>query len=328
MTLNLDKKDYQILYELDKNSRAPLSTISKKVKLSRESVLYRIRKYFKNGVIRNYLTVVDVSRFGFTHHKVLLKLHNIKEEKEKEFIKYLIKNKNIAWISSCDGSYSLMFVIRSKNLKEFYNILMEINNRYSKYISKQIIASIVEANYFHRDYLIEQKQTTKRKIGWDDDIKSKIKLDDADKKILHELAKNTRATSVEISKKVNLSPDTVIQRIKKYEREKIIDHYLIWINVNKVIGLYYKVLIRLKNINKEKEDDIFNYCNKIPKIVFLLKTIGEWQLELDLEVKNVIEYRGIIRDLLNNFSDVIIDYTGLNIYQEYKYNLFEKEILD
>ena len=75
----LDKKDKRILYELDKNARQPLSEIAKKVQLKRESILYRLKKYLQEGLIRDYLTVIDMSKLGFTHYKIYLRLHNINE---------------------------------------------------------------------------------------------------------------------------------------------------------------------------------------------------------------------------------------------------------
>jgi DNA-binding Lrp family transcriptional regulator len=43
--IKLDLKDRKILAELDFNAREPISKIAKKVKISKEVALYRIRKY-------------------------------------------------------------------------------------------------------------------------------------------------------------------------------------------------------------------------------------------------------------------------------------------
>ena len=49
--INLDLKDRKILYELDSNSRQPLSQIAKKVGLSKEVVNYRIRRLEDQKII-------------------------------------------------------------------------------------------------------------------------------------------------------------------------------------------------------------------------------------------------------------------------------------
>lgn len=51
-------------------------------------------------------------------------------------------------------------------------------------------------------------------------------------------------------------------------------------------------------------------------------------MELDIEVKNVMEFRKIMMDLTTKFSDIIKDYSTLIIYKIYKYNLFPRELAE
>ena len=321
----MDKKDKLILYELDKNSRQSLSNISKKVKLSRESVLYRLRKYLKDGLIRDYLAVIDMSKLGFTHYKIYLKLHNITETQEKEIIESLCNNPFISWVASCDGEYSLIFAIKARSILELNEHMKRIRNSYWQFIKEQDISIIVRGQYFYRDYLVEKKGATERVIDWGG-APENIKLDIKHELILEEISKFSRISAVEIAKKLKISPDSVIRRIKQLEEWKIIQHYLIWPNVNKLIGNYYKVLISLNNLNQEKENKLIEYCQQNPYVVYSVSTFGRWQYEIDVEVKDIRHFRELIRDFLNKFSDIVSDYTALNIFEEYKYRFFEREI--
>ena len=64
-----------------------------------------------------------------------------------------------------------------------------------------------------------------------------------------------------------------------------------------------------------------------PNIVYIVNALGNWQLELDIEVKDIQEFRNLMRNFMSNFSDIVSDYTALNIYEEYKYRFFEKKLL-
>jgi len=323
----LDKKDKRIIYELDKNARQPLSNIAKIVQLKRESILYRLKKYFQEGLIRNYLTVIDMSKLGFLHYKIYLRLHNITENQEKEIIESLCKNPFVSWISSCDGSYSMILGIKARSMEELNEILKDINSKFWKFIKEQHITTIINAHHYYRDYLIEKRGTTERKIEWGGS-RNKVELDEKDLFIIDMLSKNSRVNSVEISSKLKISPDTVIQRIKKLEKLKVIEHYMIWPNVNKLKGIYYKVLISLHNFNNERENKLYNYCLQNSNIVYLVNCLGDWQLEVDIEVENVQQFRNIMRNFLNNFSEIVSDYTALNVYEEYKFRFFEKELFN
>lgn len=314
----LDLKDRKILYELDTNARQPLSKIAKKVHLTREAVLYRLNKLKAQGIIRKFLTVINMTKLGYTHHKVFVKLHNITETKEKELINDLVKNPLISWIASCDGAYSLIFAPKAKNIVELNKILTNINNKYWKYFMEKDVATIVEAHHFYRDYLIEKQGTTERKIVWGGQQQT-IKIDEINKKILDELAIDSRISAVDIANKLKISADAVIKRIKNLEKAEIIEHYMVWTDNLKLGQQFFKVLITLHNINEEKQKEITSYCQQNPNIIYIVNALGPWQLELDVEVKNITEFRKLIRDFLNRFANIISDYSVLNIYEEYKF---------
>ena len=67
----LDKIDNKILKELLENSRTHLSKTGQKVRLSRENVHYRIQSLIKRGVLRDFVTVIDYKKLGFSLSVVL-----------------------------------------------------------------------------------------------------------------------------------------------------------------------------------------------------------------------------------------------------------------
>src|SRR3989338_9693867 len=105
--MRFDKKDWKILYELDKDSRQTYSQLSKKIQLSQEAVRYRINLLIKTKVIQKFFTVINSSKLGFAYYKILLKLHNSNEIKIQSLIEYLSKDKDICWLASLDGNYDI-----------------------------------------------------------------------------------------------------------------------------------------------------------------------------------------------------------------------------
>ena len=103
----LDVKDKRIIYELDVNSRQPNSEIARKVGLSKQVVGFRIKRLVDLQIISSFYTIIDISKLGFTVHKIFLKLQNIDKEKELELIKYLKNNPDVVWVASCDGEFDL-----------------------------------------------------------------------------------------------------------------------------------------------------------------------------------------------------------------------------
>ena len=80
------------------------------------------------------------------------------------------------------------------------------------------------------------------------------------------------------------------------------------------------MLISLSNINEEGYSRLIEFCRLQPNIVYIVKALGPWDFEADLEVESVEKFRLIMMQLKNEFSEMIRDYTSLQIYQVHKYN--------
>ena len=319
MTLKLDLKDRRIIYELDINSRQSNSKIAKKVGLSKQVVSFRIRKLIKEKIISFFYTIIDISKLGFTVHKNFLRLQNFDRKTELRFIDFLVNNPNIVWIASCDGKYDIAFGIWARDTEHLDRTIKELNKKFGQYISERQIATIIKGEYFIRDYIIKKKPSAFRESFFGA-VPKLSKFDDVDWKILLELGKNSRITAVDISKIINVSDDTVRDRIKKLEKSGVVRHYNIVPNESKYPYLHYKVLIGLRNLSEDKEKLLTEYCRLNTNIVYIVKALGPWEFEIDMEVKNMEQFREIMMEIKTKFKDIIKDYSALNIYKVHKYN--------
>ncbi|MCC0646522.1 Lrp/AsnC family transcriptional regulator [Clostridioides sp. ZZV13-5731] len=115
-------------------------------------------------------------------------------------------------------------------------------------------------------------------------------MDEIDLKIINSLKKNSRASTSEISRQVNLSIPAVSERIKKIEQSNIIQKYTIQINREKT---KYKLLAFIfintdlsKSIEEFKktilEYDIVLECHHISgEYDYLIKVLAEDTNELE-----------------------------------------------
>ncbi|MBI2105525.1 AsnC family transcriptional regulator [Candidatus Woesearchaeota archaeon] len=319
--MKLDKKDFKILYELDNNARIPYSKLSKKIGLSQESVRYRINKLVKEEIIRKFFTVIDISKLGFTFYKILLKLHNINEKKMEEITDYLSKNKDVVWLVSLDGNFDIGLVVKVKSILELNNIIEEIDKKFSQYINRRTISINILGEYLVRDYLINKSRLPIKEKSYKIESEE-YKLDKIDLKIIQNLAENGRKTAIDIARELSISSDSVIQRKKKLEKEKIITGYNLILNNSNLNQIHFKVLINLDNFSPAKIDHLINYAKSINRIVYIIKTLGEWNYEFDIEVENIDQYKEIVMNLTNKFSTIIRDYNYLIIKKIHKYNLY------
>ena len=61
----MDEIDKKILIELVQNSKIPISQLAKKIKVSRDIASYRLNKLKSTGIIRDYITEIDINKLGY-----------------------------------------------------------------------------------------------------------------------------------------------------------------------------------------------------------------------------------------------------------------------
>ena len=117
-------------------------------------------------------------------------------------------------------------------------------------------------------------------------------MDALDNKLLQLLQSDTKKTNKELSLKLNLSVTAVYERIKKLEREGIIEKYVALLNRNK-INKGFVVFCHIKLIQHSK-DFLTKFENEVVKLNEVLECFhvsGDYDYILKICVKDMQEYR-------------------------------------
>lgn len=117
-------------------------------------------------------------------------------------------------------------------------------------------------------------------------------MDLIDKKLLQFLQTDTKKTTKELSLKLNLSVTAVYERIKKLEREGIIDKYVALLNRNKinkgfVVFCHLKLLQHTKEFINQFEKEVV----KLSEVLECFHVSGDYDYILKICVKDMEEYR-------------------------------------
>lgn len=117
-------------------------------------------------------------------------------------------------------------------------------------------------------------------------------MDEIDKKLVHLLQTDSKKTTKELASKLNLSVTAVYERIKKLEREGIIQKYVALLNRNKidkgfVVFCHLKLLQHTKEFIKQFEKEVI----KLDEVLECFHVSGDYDYILKICVKNMEEYR-------------------------------------
>lgn len=146
--VEIDKIDNKILKELILNSRASVVDIANKLSLTTDIVRYRIKKLKQQGVIQGYSVVLNHKNIGTMHYRMLFKLRNITEEKEKQIFAFTSLSPNIKFCTKCFGPYELTMDGEFNSHEEFRTFLSEFKNKFSDIIQYYDVLRIYSIEKF------------------------------------------------------------------------------------------------------------------------------------------------------------------------------------
>ncbi len=117
-------------------------------------------------------------------------------------------------------------------------------------------------------------------------------LDTIDKKLLKLLQEDSKRTTKELSLKLNLSVTAVYERIKKLEREQIIEKYVVLLDRNKiqkgfVVFCHLKLMQHTKEFISQFEKEVV----KLTEVLECFHVSGDYDYILKICVENMEEYR-------------------------------------
>jgi len=196
---------------------------------------------------------------------------------------------------------------------EFKEEVEALMNEYGEFVKKKSITLGLYSAFQPLTGIIGGEKTNRINLERQDE---KTRLDGIDYEILSTLYEDSRAQSTKIADKFGITPEAVQYRIKKLYRENVIKYNIVHYNAESFGLSKYKIFISLQNITKEKEKALVNYCEQHPNVEFLMRVLGNWDLEVDVYVKNSSELHEVISEITAKHSGLIREYTTTAVLKE------------
>ena len=132
-----------------------------------------------------------------------------------------------------------------------------------------------------------------------------MQLDEKDKKLLLLLQKDSKKTTKELATELDLSVTAVFERIKKLEKQNVIEKYVALIDKQK-IQKDFIVLCHVKLVQHRK-DYITQFEKEIvqfPEVLECFHVSGDYDYILKICVKDIKDYREFMVTKLTNLQNI------------------------
>lgn len=314
----MNKNDYRILLELDKNARTTYKQLAKNAQISKESAQYRVKQLINKNILTGFYSILDVSKLGYNTNKILIKYKSVTKEIQEDIKKFLISQKIVSWCAISQGAWDLLITTihsESQNFIKFYDTFFE---KFGKYFYKKEILISVKAHAFNEKYLNNGKFIYEKIMNLQSS--DNIILDTKDEEIIRQLSLNSREKFSNIANSIGLSQWATVKRYKKLVNENLITQLKPRIDFSKLGLSYYHVFIELNN--EAVKSKLVDYYKMHTDCIFLMTHLGTYSIHLEFALKSE-EIINTLEDLREKFGERIVNYESLLIKEEYVLNILK-----
>jgi len=147
----INSNDRKILNAMVVNARQSSIELSKKTKLSRQTVQKTIRKLEKEHMIWGYPVIVDEQKNGFSNYLMLIKRttkpidENVADKIISRKIEEMASKIGVKVLTSlyCHGNYDWVISFRAIDIKQAKKFTERVKNIYGKYVADvQLLESL------------------------------------------------------------------------------------------------------------------------------------------------------------------------------------------
>jgi len=314
--VRLDASDMKILQALSLDARTSLTRLARRVGLSKQVLSYRLKQLERKKVIRGYHAIPNLAVLDLTHYRMFLKYQGMTVEKEQDLINCLKGQKEIAWLTLLEGDFDLEFVAWARRLEEFSAIYDGILERFGSYFGEKYFSIATRLEYLSARFLDGETKASVLAIG---DRDGRFNPDELDRKILNELNRDGRLSLAALARACGVPVVAIKARLDNMLDKKVIVGFGLKINHNLIGFTYRKVFLKLNNQSEEAQARLWAYLRRQRNVIFILKTIGSYDMEFEVMTASNEEFYNLMRDFRSGFADDVKLTHNVIVHDELKY---------
>ncbi|MCX6778347.1 MAG: AsnC family transcriptional regulator [Candidatus Micrarchaeota archaeon] len=322
----LDLRDKKMLRELDMNAKMSRKVLARRLRLSKQAVLYRIGKMQERGLLLGAITIFDSAVVGKRWFRVVLQTKSMNKDEKLAFIEFFGKHPNIVWLGEVGGNWDYVINFMADDQFAFNEIFEQILSKWGHFIQKYEVLTYINIRDQERAYLLPDYKKKRQFMLHEMRYNREVKLDDLDRRIIGILSKDAWKSALEIGNSLGVSYKTVQNRIRALEQNGVILGYRLIVHPRKLGYESYMLFLGIHVYRPELEKKLYEFLDH-PNVTFLVKHLGTWRIGMEVEVSSAREFQDFLIELRSRFGDIISAYETFPIFHDHVINYFPEACL-
>ena len=270
-----------------KDGRKEFSKISREAGVSKDVIWQRYKKIKKKKIIVGATLQLHYASLGY--NAVANFFVKFEPGKEDPVIRSVKKIRGIFSAGSMKNNSEIWVVATLKDIEEMEQIKQRIKELPFVLGLTTIVwmglRSIIEnLSVLSTNETLRETSAAEMQKG-NNIARAAGKIDETDRQIIDKLSVNGRTSFRKIANELSISTDTVTRRYRNLKQQGIIKTV---IQINPVkIGYIAEAFIDLSYVPQQNASDIVETLSKIPDVIKIIKTSGDFDLRLFVLIKNL-----------------------------------------
>ncbi|MBI2107485.1 Lrp/AsnC family transcriptional regulator [Candidatus Woesearchaeota archaeon] len=327
------KTNKELLFLYSENARVRIRELANLLKKSPQRLKYNVKTLEKDKTVFNPYSVIDYSFFGLLLFKVYFKGGYVSEKNKNEILQKLREHSYIVSIYELDGAFDLVIEMEAPNASRFNKELRKITNSIPTLNNYKILLNVV-THIYPRIYLLKHSSLVNDltgKFGKDTVIGGDRRIEEFSKNetaVLHNIVLNPKTRLTRLAQQTGMNIKTANSILKKLSQRKILKGYKNLIDTTS-LGIHKnRLFLKLHNLSQERENQLMEHIMKTPEIIQINKTVGDWDMELDLESFDKSRIRFLTVQLREEFGELIETFDIMEFYHYHKKTFLPNYLLE
>ncbi len=287
----------KILYHLSSDCRMTTKKLGRHIRRKQQAASYMANTLRSRGLIKGYRAVADPARLGLINVFVLYNFTIFGERRISDLQKDLVAHPHVITIDRVSQGADLLVEYSVPNLSYFNKQHRELLHDHKSLLQVSGIFVVIVKHIFERKYLVEHPKYDGIIICGDRDI---FRLNRRQDKVLGMLHRNAKEPVINIARKLNLDPKTIMLLKKHLESRKIILRYTVTLDYD-LCGIKRSyIFLQPAYEDTDSINKLINFTRRQRNITGVFKIIGSYELMLVVEKKNPSE--SVIKDIRKHFQ--------------------------
>lgn len=319
----MNEKDRRLLAELDKDARLADSTIAKRIGTSKQVIRYRIKRLREQGVIEGFYATIDVGAFGLASYYLFLQFQHLTREQEQALFAQLRDREDVGWLVTGTGRWDAVLLLYARSIAAFEQQLSSILLACGTHLHEHAFTILVGAEHLRYKFLpstaipTAQQTTAPRLTAPHPDTLA----------ILDAIAQDARAPVTALAAKAGLPTHVVRYRLRECVRNGTITGFKPKLDIHAFGLQWHLLLLALHPTTPERMRLFLAACRDHVAVYYVTRTIGTYNLMLDLHVHGIEEFRDTLAFLKERFADIIKTYESVTVFAEHKIDYLPKAMV-